>query len=489
MSSQNSNSAVIPNTQNIDGRYFFELRKHLNDDNLINCINKEQRIEINNSQSSYYGTWILFTFKNILLFATDDQKKTYHAFRTSYITNLLDTTFLESNCINCYYNIIGSNSPVSDIDVHIYYKITGETNVNSKYHTDVMSIQKRILSKHHENFNQTLEELFDCNLYLTSFFYYSDNEIENNVFSSILNRTTRDIYLCIPKLDIYSNTFNVNQRKLSCTKLLNIFEYVFKNNIQFPISYLKNILKDISLIFDGHYDFLDITRKECEYSKANTYTQKTMKWKTINAVLQKKNSGELVNSVSKYSRTEKDTYNSFGAAVIHVVNHEDYPQVVEFIDEMMYIDAVFDNLGFIYKLVLEKDKCDTDDFIIVKVCKYLDRICNNIEGLITFISQSRQELHNNSKISKNKYFTTIKNLSNLCNKNRKKLVSLESAKKTIEEVYDGLYNYCSNSRRINRIQMTESSVYLYNFLKYITYFSLDMIYDYDEVSPVVSCVY
>ena len=181
----------------------------------LDCVKEKDKIVIFDDGSAYKGTWIKLCFKHVLLFASERQRQDYHEFRRRYIVDLFDTLCATRSF--CNYEIVGSNSAVSDIDVTLYEYFH---EADDKDGHKLAQVLDSIIQKHHETFEQSLEELFDCNLYLTSFFYYSKNRIDNKAIVCLPparkngngngngdgNDSTDKNYLCFMNDDSYEPT-------------------------------------------------------------------------------------------------------------------------------------------------------------------------------------------------------------------------------------------------------------------------------------------
>ena len=487
-----------PNSDFIQKMFMFEYKndKNTNKDG-IQCIPSDQKVTTRDNK-----TWIKFSFKNMVLFGTVEQKQSFHKFRKAYINKLFKS--LCNPHQNCNYEIVGSDSPVSDMDITIYEMIENKhqdktndmDNVNiSKSIEDVLV---NIYKNHHDVFDQTLEELFDCNIYLTSFFYYSKNNITDGTMYTCIPKATNknhnsinNMYLCFLKHD--SGYFDYEQRKWALSKFVKLISR------EVPKRFKSDILDILLKYFDGYYKLFQIVEKfilkkhgtfikrsnattfryrsdkirdvrqarrsinafnrensvssadsgiirngENTYYNAerNVYKETSDPQELLNDIERKNAISEVLSKTAKLSTAEKDTYSTQGASFAHVVNRNEYPEITKHLSIYMLIDAIFDNLGFIGQLIFHEEQCN-DEFVqftkVMKVSKYVERICNDLV-LIMAVPEA-----NNYKQNKPTEFQNIATLSKDLNEKRKKMLPMTETSSSIDQFKNILREY-SNSR-------------------------------------------
>jgi hypothetical protein len=385
--------------------YFFKYDKNgANTYFKIDCLPESERQDINGN------TWILFTFKNILLFGTPEQKQKFHEFRKRY----LKTLFTKMCTNQCNYEVVGSDSPSSDYDVTIYEYLdksrNGSLNSPTLNSEDILSelsdTVNMIEREHRKVFSLSLSVLFDCNIYLTSFFVYSRER--DTQFTCIPSKLPYKPYMCIPKLTGYSK----EQRKWAFTKLVKVLEttdeikagmvvikgYLFKFYPNYTNVYedAKDLIQGVSTELEK-YNSHDLrvsnsgnSRKKRSYDDLRKYLSVARKNSESSSTLAE----DIVRKMSELSVAEKDTYSTMGSSLAHVVDQKAYPGIRDYIEVPMYIDAMIDNLGFIGQLILYQDPCYNETFMMIKISKYLDRIFTDFKCIYEKIDNT---LYQNTK--------------------------------------------------------------------------------------------
>lgn len=433
----------------------------------LHCI-KNDVLVVNSSE--YRGIWIKLSFRNILRFATGEQKILYDQYRKKYINGIMKSIWDNSSCGTLQYEIIGSNSYVSDVDVFIYKLWSNNISPTNSIRKCLSKIVDKIHQHHHKTYEQSLEELFDCNIYITSFFYYTKTQINNSKFFCLQPKDSSNMYLCFTKLINY----DLEQRKWACYKIAtNLKKY--KSDI---------LLRDLKKHFPTYSKLislscvLDVQKYKHKFDMQNTT--------------------EMLSSTSSFSTTEKDTYHTLGAVLANVIDKSKYPQLNsphgndEYITIAMYIDSVLDNLGFIYNIVFHKsDTCDDDDYKLIKISKYLYRICfafgkiitkhpegnKSVDSMVQMIETESNILPDSSLNIEIQNFLKITEYSFITNEERKRLTPVTKNKRNARMMMNALHIYCI----AKNFQLKRSSQdSLLNELSYITYFVLSMTKQYDD---------
>lgn len=412
--------------------YFFKYDEEFFQNNVnlrrdINCLPNEDVFSVNDEK------WIRFSYDNIVLFGTPSQKQKFHEFRVNYIRKLI-----ENNCYNdknCNYEIIGSDTAVSDRDITLY-KLLTKNNSN----VSPADVKQNILIEHSKIFRDTLEYLFDCNIYITTFFFYSKEKNNTDTAFTYIkpHSNTTNMYLCIPNTKECDT--EKTQREWAFSKIVKV---VREMETDFFMKYFN-------AYFSRYSTFMTSSSRKILFKKFQSFTGRTSskkydRLKTVCDSMLTSQSGnsrrsslsELVERQSKLSATERDTYNSLGAAFAHVVNHDIYPGIKEHINISMYIDAIIENIGFIGQLALKKKECYDDNFIIIKMAKYLDRVCSSIRNIKSMSTTTNGD---NIKQTKKSSFETISTVSNDINTMRKTMQHIANEK--IEELKGSLINHC-----------------------------------------------
>ena len=250
-----------------------------------------------------------FKWDYVLLYGTPEQKTAFNRFRIKYIRYLFDKVCLELDD-PCKDNLVGTypSSAKSDIDYNISGKISEKI--------------RRIAERHMELFDDSLDELFDINLYGTSF----DAEIARQANFPIVDSQFVHAWLRVAKWD-RGIEMSREHRELT--------EKALKLRVRG--NYVKNL--KLYLMASDTIEFSDLVTL---YSEAKYF--------------------------------EKEAYHSLGA-ILHIVNG------VKKMPREYFIQSAYDNFGFALE-VLKVKKCSILDFDarLDKLAKYIYRICNALGG-------------------------------------------------------------------------------------------------------------
>ena len=351
--------------------YFFKLQDISKD---TKCIENEVIVDSDGNK------WIRMSFRNLSLFGSDDQKTKFHAYRKKYIDNLIASLCIQDN--NCNFEVIGSDSPVSDRDIFVF-EIMGFKKNGEDVNGHIGEVINRIKDEHYKYHNLSLEEMFDCNLYMTNFFGYTDDIYKAPQGYSLYKNKYTGKYLCVPNLQKY----DLKQRKYSVRRLVTSFLCVNVSK-QKDITQTKDLIKSKFMKYSNLLDYcndklfstenLCIDTKRFRKNLCDTVRRRTVNVSTCHT--------ERANKVSELSATEKDAYHTFGAALLHVVDTSQYS--VDILSKLdigisipLYIDAILDNLGFVAASLLEDDACKSVLYTEIKATKYINRICDSFIAL------------------------------------------------------------------------------------------------------------
>ena len=412
--------------------YFFKLQDISKE---TKCIENEVIIDSDGNK------WIRMSFRNLSLFGSDDQKKKFHEYRKKYIDHLVASLCVHDN--NCNFEVIGSDSAVSDRDIFVFeimgFKKNG-VDVNGK----ISEIINRIKDEHYENHNLSLEEMFDCNLYMTNFFGYTDDVKKvPKGYSFYKNKYTGN-YLCFQNIQKY----DYKQRKFSVRRLL-VSLLCVNNSKQNDITQTKDIIKSQFIKYFNLLNYCDSKLFSTEKLSLNTRGIRkslceTVRRRTINASTCPI---ERTNKVSELSATEKDAYHTLGAALLHVIDTSQYS--VDILSKFdisisipLYIDAILDNLGFVAATLVEDDACKSELYTEIKATKYIDRICNSIIALKNINPTTLDEYEfdmlnevSNASFSINSYRKEMKNEDSV-----EITSSMNAMKKILDTFFDSINN-------------------------------------------------
>lgn len=267
----------------------------------------------------------------LVLFGTRAQLTSYDKFRIAFVDGLLKeycTPFLD-----CETQIIGSRSPKSDIDI----------NMTCAEHME--QVLNGILMAHEKAFpGASMEEVFDVNIY-GSVFHYLDARCD------IAGATT-----CYPRYEI-----GYKQRMWS---FLRIVEYCEKLSKVERETLLMSWPKPYQILYAKTKELNKRFRKRKETSYVAAIT------KYLSELKKRKPDPHMIAEKFSMSKVfENDTYRSVGA-VLHIVE-----QKKNILASSLY-DSAYDNMGFIFQVMLKKSLCGDGSIFVkhVKIAKYITRV-------------------------------------------------------------------------------------------------------------------
>lgn len=309
--------------------------------------------------------YIRLTWELLTLYGTVKQLKHYDRIRRKHVNKLMDTYCTVKQ--KCTVEMIGSISPKSDIDI----------NLTSKKNID--SVLKKIYKAHDKEYpSDSLEEMFDVNMYASVFHFLDDR----------CTRTHHAKGACFPPF-----SSDLRQRTWS---FLRIVEFSFqkpvvKNTIVSLPAYRCLYVKALALHDQLQQETSGLTVSE----KNQTYGQKIQLY--LNALTESKTAEGIEELFSSSKFLENDTYRSVGA-VLHIV--EKAPSLTN----NVLFDSVYDNLGFILKNVYTgiipfESSFETK---FMRVGKYLERICDAIKTMATATDTIENISHLSGKLNRNR---------------------------------------------------------------------------------------
>lgn len=406
------------------------------------CTAKMYKIE-----DKYY---VILDWRNFLFFGdiavVSDFCRSYDTFRWSYIRSLL-----QSVNDKIYYEKVGSNSCVSDIDISICPKINFSSyNGNyqtfrfKKYANKVKKAFEIIMKLHNKHFTQTFEDLFDTNIYATNFtikaditqFYHVRQILSDKIFHYYRKK---EHVICFPK--IHETILTSNEiEKIHLSQFTFAFRRLFNHllshpnpklrnamNFYYRLNYnnkdlLKGILGDVDLLKYYIYSEVDNNKLIKDYTK---YVTKY--YKTIDAIVANEkvvDTSSLVKDALKYlsiaTCMEHDSYHSYGAFLDIVILSGGESNKKQYMHSYLFKHSIVDNVGFISDIITryKDDYCYDDVTNILKVSKYIERICNAI-------------LNSGDKYNK-KRINDIRTIASRANEARKNGIKEEKSQMAIE---------------------------------------------------------
>jgi hypothetical protein len=338
------------------------------------------------------------------LIGTIEQKKDFYEYRRCYIENLLNKFCVDK----CIFKIIGSESIVSDIDVSMSQDYEFIVKNNAENNINYYDSYKKIINQYNLEYpNQSLEELFDTNFYLTSFIYLIKNNIENELMNSpnsmIIGKIYKPDETQMTTMFFLKQEDNNIQRQWSFFRLCRILEeknltymifFIFEylkldslkilyintyNNFKkyFDNNWKKDINIYINLIVYYNEQILNLQKSELKESETFHYINVPF----INEMFGSENkeliiTDKLINLMSLATSYEDDSYHTL-ACFLRWSGSK-----YEELENNHIINCIYENLGFAVDFFLRSNfHCRDINFNLSKVAKYLERICLDMERI------------------------------------------------------------------------------------------------------------
>lgn len=307
------------------------------------------------------------------LYGTMKQLRHYDRVRRRHVKTLMDTYCTSKH--KCTVEMIGSISPRSDIDI----------NLTSKKNID--SVLSKIYKAHDKKYpGESLEELFDVNMYASVFHFLDDR------CTGAGPRHAQKS--CFPPF-----SSDLRQRVWS---FLRVAEFSLqrpgvKQTIVSMPAYRCLYVKASALYDQLRNETHGLTASE----KNQMYGHKIKLY--LNALAESSTADGIEELFSSSKFLENDTYRSVGA-VMHIV------EKAPLLTGNILFDSIYDNMGFILKNVYTGIIPFESSFTIkiMKVSKYIERICDALKKMTP---QAHQQI----------LVDTISDLSDRLNKNRKNI--------------------------------------------------------------------
>jgi hypothetical protein len=294
--------------------------------------------------------FLLLRWDLLVNFGTKAQLVAWDKFRVKYIN-----TLIERHCtplLNCKTQIIGSKSPKSDIDM----------NMTCPQHIEDVLVA--IKEDHHSKYKRSMEEMFDFNVYASVFHYLKDRCNVDRVAS------------CYPRYEL-----GMRQRMWSFLRIVQFVTTLTPAQRRALLAGWPEVHRKLYIDTKKMYERLKLR-------KLPTYGRAIRKFfDELNKLPEDPRAIAEAFSASKY--LEHETYRSVGA-VLHIVErHASMPK-------SGYYDSIYDNLGFIFEIMLAPSLCVEDPSVfktkVVKTAKYIERIIDAL-GHVQTVSPDLSEIN------------------------------------------------------------------------------------------------
>lgn len=311
--------------------------KHLSSEK--KAVNKDGRLKMRKLE------WDL-----MLHTSSDEEKETLNLFRLAYAKDLIE--HLRRICGN---NICKPNEVGTTVNRTVYSDIDINLNFNRKSIQEdmgrVMKVYDALNNFHFSRFKRGYSEMFDINVYGTTF-----------DISSYVCSTTNNDYACITQLDT-----DVEQRHFARGRIARICKWDRREE-----------LEETRLFLD---------RMGTKVGK-KSYPQHLRGFMTVSP----NDIGRASHMFSMSKLLENDTYWSIGAYLHIVVGRQD-------LSRTLYVDSMLDNLGFVVKSLHATIPCAKKiplSFKMLRVAKYMARILDAYH--LGFLKDSHSTDHSNGRV-------------------------------------------------------------------------------------------
>lgn len=439
-------------------------------------------------------------FGHIAKSKSSDKTKSFicklHEFRKKYIDYI-------KNQISYTNNVqiiqVGSDSCVSDIDLSISLKIVDIETRLSNIVDDIINVFRLMYNEHYKHFDDSFEDMFDTNIYATSF-------ILNMPFSfrhALMKTVQTFSFLDISKLNIEEFSklqtifacrricnYHLNTANLPDCNIKNIINRILWNNkkalddnFSNIITYINKHIKDtqsVTLSFmdlKKYYTYDIFSFKDSKIKNDYTYLIKAY-YNLMDSVIFEGNNDNIYLIpciLSCATMIEQDSYHSMGAFLDIVAftgrNDEYMPH------ECMFTHSILDNIGFIIDILNKHSSDGCYDIItnILKISKYIERICKsieykNIKSQNSITRKIIEQLGNNGETD---FFPLkyIKESAKIANKTRKEPSSSQEEKdkmalNLIRTLYNNVRNNHFESRlNDNLLNSLDITMHLHHYYK------------------------
>lgn len=277
--------------------------------------------------------YVPFNWENVLQLGNKKQQAAFNKFRNEYVHELV-IGYCEKNGCNPVPVGSAAISARSDIDFNMYSE-----------NKDVDYVIMQINKIHRKRFLDSMEELFDVNIYGTVV----------DIFDELLCGVGKCISL---KKDAV--------QKQHVWAFLRAAEYIrdYANGFVFSEKHQE--------IYN---ECLTLSKKLSGKKQLHSIYLKNIKI-YLSSVKTEKDPAKLAQIYGKTKYYERETYRSVGATLHIVMKKKGLPV-------SLLQDSVYDNFGFAAEVLLTKSICTRyrKDTKVYKTCKYIARICDALENM------------------------------------------------------------------------------------------------------------
>ncbi len=283
---------------------------------------------------------VRFSWETVLLFGSDRQKQAFNRFRTQYIDYLVSRHC--NSLSRCKYAVAGTPaelSALSDMD----YNFEGP---------GMRSAMDKIAQEHSMYFDADLNEVFDANMYGTTFKFHDHKDY----VMSDLDYRRQQVWSFSRVAEVLALSSHVSNADVQA------FRKALSDRHDALLSHAVTLAKSCH-----HYDSSD-----CYEDRLNRFARLRADVVTADAF------SDTLESFSRAKIHENETYRTFGA-VLHVVEGLKRGQIA---DPRFFEHSACDNFGFFVQTMCKKLACREDDdrtaFFdkVLKASKYIHRTCD-----------------------------------------------------------------------------------------------------------------
>jgi hypothetical protein len=356
------------------------------------------------------GLYIRLNWHNAMFFGTYATGESfickYNKFRGKYI-EYVKAKSLEGHEETVTVERIGSESCVSDVDLSLSPIISDVNDINqlTVIAHNIIHVFEKMYDIHTEFFDDSFEVMFDTNVYATAFCLSLDKDCIDTIAHGFNKKEVNMKYKIYIDPSSWSpeicNSFDLSQTLFAVRRIIkyNGTQIKLPRNVgtciqKFDSTTVINTIRNI--IPDGQKKF-ELLFKECYFPGINEvndidiiglysslikmyYTKFQDAWTNSSSTTTIHN---IPNILSCATLMEKDSYHSMGAFMdVVAFGSLSVQKKHELLPSYMLNHSILDNLGFIIEILIEhmKDPCYTETTNILKISKYIERICKAIEA-------------------------------------------------------------------------------------------------------------
>lgn len=367
--------------------------------------------------SSTHESYIKLNWHNAMFFSENAIALTpssksficrYDKFRRQFINHMIYQSKMEGVDVEQ----VGSVSCVSDVDISLSPSASSSMTIEAKANAIIKTLYA-MYEVHHSKFEDSFEEMFDTNVYATSFTMRASANARLQTMKQFVHpsKPGNQVMYFVNVSDPMSCKFDKLQtlfafRRVFCnfldiggihtieSNLKAIYTHLKWNNSSRMTELFKDIINDVRSLAWMPQNFTETNMKEF-YMRLNSnvndegllsiYTCliKSYYW-LIEDGSHYHAKHMLPHILSSATLLEQDSYHSMGAFldVVTFAGMSIRDKCKHMPIPCMFDHSLLDNLGFVIDIIKrhERDPCYDTTTNVLKISKYIDRMCNAIKS-------------------------------------------------------------------------------------------------------------